>query len=436
MRLRMVVSSLSLLAGFLLSLTHAQDGAPQPPAPAPQPPATASPAPRPATPPAAPADRLDLAKLGPLQKQMALCGTRGADWLSRMNGPNGRFLSGWEPSLGVPLEGDHFLRQAGAAFALARAARLTGEERYAARAAQALLTLLDETVTDPKDEQVRHTPLPSAAVNRLGAAALLVLAVNELPAPPKDLLDRSEQMCNFIRRQARPDGSLRCGDDPAAAADAPEELDGAVTYPGQALYALAASCRLRPAAWKLDLLRKAVAYYAPWWRAHKSAAFVAWQTAAYAEAFLLTREKPFAEAVFEMNDWLLGLQYERIDPRHPKWMGGFASWADGKRADLAPTAGTTAACAESLAHACRVTRQAPDADRHQRYRTALEQALQFLATLQYTGSNTLHFSEDYRPYLVGGFHTSHLDGTLRIDDTQRAVSALALYLEYVVKIGG
>src|SRR5579884_772765 len=187
MRLRTAAAAPLSAAFVLLSLLRAQERPPQP--------AAAAPA-------APPATRLDLDRLTPLQKQMALCGTRGADWLSRMNGLNGRFLPGWEPSLAVALEGDHYLRQAGAAFALARAARLTGEQRYAVRAAQAVLSLLDETVTDPKDAQVRHTFLPSAAANRLGAAALLVLAINELPAPGKDLLDCSEQLCAFIRGQA------------------------------------------------------------------------------------------------------------------------------------------------------------------------------------------------------------------------------------------
>src|SRR5436309_2790055 len=61
--------------------------------------------------------------------------------------------------------------------------------------------------------QVRHTTLPSTVVNRLAAAGLLVLAISELPAPEKDLLDPSEQLCNYIRRQQRPDGSLCYGDD-------------------------------------------------------------------------------------------------------------------------------------------------------------------------------------------------------------------------------
>src|SRR5438309_6504244 len=81
----------------------------------------------------------DLSKLPPLQQQMYLSAQRGAEWLYRMNGADGRFAHGVVPALRTPLEGDHFLRQAGAAVALARAARFTGNEEYTARARQAVL---------------------------------------------------------------------------------------------------------------------------------------------------------------------------------------------------------------------------------------------------------------------------------------------------------
>src|SRR5947209_5821322 len=118
------------------------------------------------------------------------------------------------------------LLHAGAAFTLARAARFTGDERYAARAAQAVLALLDDTAPDPNDAQVRYTALPPGVVNRLGAAGLLIAAINELPAPERDLLDKSEQLCNYVRRQARPDGSLRLNE-----SDTPDDPEGAQLYP-------------------------------------------------------------------------------------------------------------------------------------------------------------------------------------------------------------
>jgi hypothetical protein len=363
---------------------------------------------------------------------MPICARRGAEWLYRMNEVKGRFVYGYVPALRVPLDGDHFLCQAGAAFALARAARFTGEDRYAARAAQAVLALLDETKTDPNDPQVRYTALPPSAINRLGAAGLLVLAAHELPAPQTDLLDKTEQLCNFIRRQARSDGSLACSgvdDSGKLAADDPEAV---LTYPGVALYALIHSHRLRPAPWKLELARKAAGYYRAWWKTHKDPAFVPWQTAAFAELYALTKDSACADFVTDMNDFLCGLQYDHIDPRRQLWYGGFMGWSDGRPVETAPGVGG-ATYAESLAAACGVTHQLGDPDRHERYSAAFERCFQFLVTLQYTDTNTDHFAPWYREKIVGGFHASHQDGNLRIDYTHHAVSALVVYLDQITK---
>jgi hypothetical protein len=363
----------------------------------------------------------DLAQLPPAQQPILLSANRGADWLFRMNGVKGHFVHGYLPALKRELEGDHFLRQAGAAFALARAARFFGEDRYTARAAQAVLALLEDTAPDPKDRSVRACVLPAAVVNRLGAAALLVLAINALPNPQADLLEKSEQLCNHIRRQARPDGSLAAGAEAAGA----EEADD---HAGAALFALARSHRHRPADWKLAMVRKALAYYRPWWRGHKKPASVAWLSAACAEAFLQTRQREFVDFVFEMNDWACGLQYAQIDPQRQHWFGGFMGYASDRAVESPPDVGG-AVYAEGLAAACRAAREAGDPGRHARYTEALDRCWQFLSALQYTESNTLHFADWYRPRLLGAFHASHDDGNLRLDYTQHAVCALLLYLE-------
>jgi hypothetical protein len=369
----------------------------------------------------------DLSKLSPLQRQMDLSAERGADWLYRANRADGRFVPGYVPALNVVLEGDHYLRQAGAAFALARAARFTGNDRHLARARQAVLTLLLDTAPDPQDPKLRHTTLPAALVNRLGAAGLLVLAINELPDPGADLLDQSEQLCAFIGRQQKTDGSLTCTENPATGMAVAEDPEAVNTYPGQALYGLMRSQQHRPAAWKTEVVRKAAAYYRPWWQAHRSMDFVPWQTAAYTEAYLLTKEQLFADVVFEMTDWLCELQYARLDPRHPTWLGGFMGFREGKPNLTEPHVGS-AYFAEGLADACRAARQARDLPRFQRYDTALRSCLQFVTTLQYTDANTTHFVDWYQRALLGGFHATHQDGNLRLDYTQHAVCALVQYL--------
>jgi hypothetical protein len=416
---------LLLLIGVTLSLTYGQDRPSSPSSPS-MPPVQV--APNPVGPAAAVAAKppLDEAHLTKPELPLFQGARRGADWLARLTGDDGRFdgrfLYGWLPALNCKMDGDHYLRQVGAAFALARAARCTGQEKYDAYATHALLSLLDETLTDKNDPQVRCTVLPSIVINRLGAAGLLVLAINELPAPQADLLEKSEQLCNFIRKQARPDGSLCCADLGPDGKPAGEEADAVNQYPGAALYALMRSYKRKPQPWKLDVVRKAVAYYRPWWQAHKNMAFVPWQSAAYTEAYLLTGEKAFAECVFEMNDWMCELQ---------NVVGGFRSWTDGQAVETVPQV-DCAAYAEGLVEACRVARATTDVKRHERYTEAVERCLQFLLTLQYNDINTSHFAVWYREKrLVGGFHLSHQDGNLRIDYTQHAVSALFQYLEHV-----
>jgi hypothetical protein len=431
-RLVWLTSLIMLSAGGLAawSLTQGQDGPPSDP-----PRAKGRPAGPETLVPASTSLARDPSKLTPLQQQLQHSARRGADWLYRMNGPDGRFVHGYLPALKTPMEGDHYLHQVGAAFALARAARFTGEERYAARATQAVLLLLGDTTVEGKDAQaVRFTRFSPAAINRLASAGLLVAAINELPAPEKDLLEQSEQLCNYIRRQQRADGSLHFTEEPSAGEKkAAEDSDGVSLHPGPALYGLMLSQRHRPAAWKTEAVRKALAYYRAWWKANKNPAFVPWQTAAYTEAFLQTKEAAFAEFVFEMNDWLCGLQYDRIDPRRPLWYGGFPEWADGRPAETAPGV-ASAACAEALAEACRAARQQQDGGvRFRRYGEALERCLQFVSTLQYTDANTQHFADWYRPALLGAFHASHQDGNLRIDYNQHAVCALVQYLTHVAR---
>jgi hypothetical protein len=418
---------LTAAACVALSLTHGQER----PAVA-GPPPTTGPAPTtPPTPPAATGSR-DLSHLTDGQKQVLLSCRRGADWLWSMNRADGRFRYGFVPALGRELEGDDYLRQVGAAFALARAARLTGEQRYEMRATQAILALLDETTVDEaKDAPVRHTRLPSALINRLGSAGHLVLAINELPSPKADLLEKSEQLCNYIRKQARTDGLLSCADAAGEGKPTADDGDGVNEYPGVALYALMLSQRHRPAAWKTELVRKAAAFYRPWWQKHKNMEFVPWQTAAYAEAYLATKEQAFAAFVNEMNDYLCEQQHTQTDQRHAEWRGGFRNSADGKP-DAAPHVGS-AVYAESLAHACRAARQAGDVKRFDRYSTAAGECVRFLTLLQYTEGNTTHFDDAYRKSLLGGFFAAHQDGNLRIDYSQHAVSALALYLEDVAR---
>jgi hypothetical protein len=375
----------------------------------------------PATPPPSRPGPRDLSHLTPLQQQMLLVAQRGADWLFRMNSDKGRFIPGYLPALKQEMEGDHYLRQAGAAAALARAARFVGEDGYRARAAQAVLALLDDTMLDPTDATARYTIMPPIAVDRIATAAALVLAVCELPSPQKDVGDAAEQLCHYLHKQARPSGVL-------ATSDVSDKDEDGMLWSGQAAHALLRHHVRAPAGWKVDAARKALTAGRGWWKDHKSLAFACAYTPACSEAFLATKDKDFATFALEMSDWICDLQYTQIEPKRMLWYGGFMSHHAGRTVETPPTI-DSAACAEALVEGCRVAREVGDVTHHQRYTEAVERGLQFLATLQYTEAGSQHFAKWYRPQLVGAFHASHQDGNLRIDYTQHAVSALLGYLE-------
>ncbi len=445
----LMVATGLMCAGFVAwSMGLGQDGAKTDKALLPQSPAGTAPSPKPALPTPThhspltthqageKAPQRDLAGASLLDKQAYLSSQRGVDWLQRVNRPDGRFVFGYLPALRTAMEGDNFQTQVEAALALARAGRFFRDDKAVAVARQALLTLLLDTIVDPKAADVRYTNPPSILVNRLSAAGLLVVAIHELPAPGKDLLDQANQLGNFIRRQQRGDGSLMVMDagGPEADSTTGPGPEGVSLHAGPALAALMrghAGPAVAPAsAWRIEAVRKAAGFYARCWSDKKNLGMIRWHTAAYAEAFRQSKEQAFADAVFAMNDWLCDRQHQELDPRHPLWLGGFKSWADGKDGTEPPDV-SAAASLDSLVEACRTARQAGDVRRWQRYRQAAERSVQFLSTLQYTDANTQHFAEWYRPVLVGGLHRSHQDGNLRLEDTAQSVAALVSYLKLV-----
>jgi hypothetical protein len=370
----------------------------------------------------APFDRFrELDKLPDLTRQLVISAQTGMEWLNRYHQANGLFLYGYLPAVNQPMEGDNYIHQAEAAFVLARAARFTGDERYAVRASQAVLTLMSGTSSDSNSPGVRRPAQPSLVCNRLALAGCLVMAVHELPDAAADLVAKAEELCAFIKQQQREDGTLSYVDAPSD----PVDPDGVNRYVGPALYGIALSQRLKPAAWKGELLRKAMVSYSKYFKEHADPAFVPWMTAACVEAFLATKEKAFVEFAFEMNDWLVTLQYEQSpDPRRPLWRGGFKNIVGDKVETSGP--GVEAGLyAQSLADVCRLVRQmpSPDLTRYDRYRSSLIRSLQFLNTLQFTEANTLHIAANYRLMLIGGFHPTHLDGNLRVDQSAVCVSA-------------
>ena len=409
-------------------------GDPMPPPPRVLPPSVATPPMSPVVP-AAGTRRVEtpliafepLAAFPQPTQQAVRAALHGSSWLTRMNQPQGRFVFGYLPALRQTMEGDHDLKQAHAALAMARSAKFTGDDRQTAVASQAILALMAATKIDPADANCRVPVHSSVMCNRAGFAAILALAVYELPSPDERLVAEAEKLCAFLQKQLRSDGSVHYTDNPA---DVPTQVDpaGVNEHPGYALQAIVTSNRTRPVVWKLEAAKKGAEFYRGAFKAAPHPMLAATMTPALAELYQQTKDATAAAAAFEMNDWLAALQIAPTDPKRPMWAGGFRGWANGQPVDVAPGF-ETGVYLQCLSCACKMTREVPDLQRFGRYRQAALDAAQYLSGLQYTEGNTRHFADTFRANtLIGGFYLSPTDGNLRIDATACCVSGLLQFL--------
>jgi len=330
----------------------------------------------------------------------------GGDWLARMHQADGRFRSGFNPTLARWLDDDSDTRQATATVALSRAAAFTGDAKLTAAAGQAALALFTLTKVAPADAGGRVPVIPAERGNPVAFAAQTVLAVCELPRPDAALLAKAEELCAFLRTHLKPDGSATTDDEAA----------------GLLFQALMASDRHAPMKWKQDAVANAVAYYRPAFKKSPAAGRAVALLPAVAEFGLRTKSEGGCGFAFEMADWLCDRQYTSADARNRSWVGGFKLTAGEPTAASLP-------CAHAVAAVLHLAAQVPDATRFAKYRTATRAALTFARTLQLTAEGTRQFDKGYAAQvLLGGVCGGPSDGCPRLAPTADLIAAELRYL--------
>ena len=356
----------------------------------------------------------EIDKLPPELRGHFVSAQRGMEWLQRHLQLDGKFTPGFLPALAAKTDSDPLQPQIEATATLIRAAVYFKDEQGLTLGKQALLRMLQETMVDPRQPGLRFTSAPDLFVNRLAASGGLLRAIHELPNPPADLVEQGEELANYILSRRRADGAFQFEDEALRA-------DLTQTCTGPALAGLIRGDKRKDNV-RLEALAKACPVHILAWREGKSPTMLADHAAAYADAFVHSGANGFAQAVFELSDWALSQQLPS-DPRQPLTAGGFITWRDGKATTLPPDA-TSAQFVVCLAAGCRTARQAGDAQRHERYRRALDASMRFLGTLQYTESRVLHFADGFRPWVYRGFFNSHQDGNISLQNHQLIVRAL------------
>lgn len=364
----------------------------------------------------------------PAARPVELMARRAADWLAARNRPEGVFSVGFNPALNSACEDEHFLLQVRAAWALARSARVFRQSAYDAKAKQTVLVLLGQTRMDPAQPDARITQLPAASVNRLAAAAGLVLAIHALPEPSTELLTAAEQLAAGLRHAQLDTGLFRVEEAgllvPPGHTSARLEVQ---RTQGWIIQALVTSYGQAPAPWKLEAAQRALLACRSQWQGQRQMELACSVIPGAVEAYLRTKDRTLAETAFEMAEWLTTLQYPP-DPRAVHWQGGFMSWQEGQPSRTLPTLRSASALA-ALADACRAAREAGQVQTYERCRAALERGMVFLASLQYAPANCGHFAESYRPLVVGAFRSAPDDGKIRLSEHAEAVEACLRFLE-------
>jgi hypothetical protein len=366
----------------------------------------------------------DSLKVKPVSRDELQARVRAAsDWFLAVQNPDGSFRYGWEPALDQDLLEESLIRQAGAAVAVSRCAALMNDDRLESAATRAIEYLLLQTKRTEGKFPTRRSIAPYQLVHPVGFSGLLLLAIMEHPSPTNSMRTAGEELANYLRMRQRPDGSIRLGssDDPTEDDEDDREHPGMPYYPGEALLALAKYESKNHIPSSDQAVRKSRDFYWRVWRRSKEPAFVPWQTAAHAELVSRTKDRASAEFVFEMNDWLIQLQYR--ENARAGWAGGFAAYVEGEMVAVEPGI-SSASYAESLADALCVARAMKDSVRERKYTEALFGVLRFINQLQYEPGGVSHFVPEYRSKLVGGFRAGLRQGTVRIDFTQHATLAM------------
>jgi hypothetical protein len=359
----------------------------------------------------------DLNSLPPLTKQMLLTSRRGADWLSRMNGVKGLFSPGIEPAIREEAADEGMLRQIGSAWALNRAAQAFADPKYEARALQSMLCALEETTVDPTDPKARHTSVPQVLMPRLFGTALLALALVDQPSPPSDMVERSEELVNYLRREAQ--NEVRAKSATGTQATHPAGQRYLVAY------TLLKSNKVRPAPWKPELAAALLESA----NGPVDAQAQPWQGLALAEWSRTRGDREAAARLYAACEELVRWQQSKLNPAHPRQLGGFqppvASGNQPAGSQLAPpTTTSSSAILLTLAEAATLSREMGDATRNQALMEAIDRGTQFIAQNQYTEATTQHFAEWYRPLLEGGFRDTERAGTLSLGTQQMALMAM------------
>lgn len=255
---------------------------------------------------------------------------------------------------------------------------------------------------------------------KLGAVALAALAIIEHPQRA-EFSHEEAALLRTVDVLWQGDGSFRTFYLP------PDRNDNQNFYPGEALVLWSELYRREQDADLLARFMTSFEYYRAWHldSENRNPAFVPWHTQAYYTVWTETNDPALRDFIFEMNDWLLGIQ---------EWYGATYDDTKGRFYDSSrpqygpPHASSTGVYLEGLIDAYRLAVAVSDSDRSDRYRLAIRRGLRSVMQLQFADDVDLYYISR-RELALGGIRTTVYNNEIRVDNVQHNLLAVFKILE-------
>jgi hypothetical protein len=247
------------------------------------------------------------------------------------------------------------------------------------------------------------------SLHTLGTTGLYALSLMDSPEAARHA-DLLAGLMAGIEGMQLPDGQFRRHFPPS------QKESSQDYYPGEALLAIARYYRLHPDGDRRALCDKALAFYTKYFRANPNPPFVPWQIQAWGEMARTTRLQRYADFVYEMADYLIGMQIRSSEFPLAIYDGGIDT------ARLGRAGVSTTVYLEGIVDAARTAEVFKDVARAARYREAARRAARFVVQLRFRDEECYYVQSPRE--VVGGVRNTPMDPTLRVDHVQHALAGL------------
>ena len=325
-----------------------------------------------------------------------------SDWQLKMQKEDGSYEYLFNPTTGYYSNTNNLIRQALAASSMANAYQITNNENYLYSSKKNINFILSHL---KQNGNVAYLELNNESI--LGAVAITVIAILELP-DYKKYEKELNLLSNFLLSMQRADGSFKTYYNS-------NQSDDFDFYPGETLLAFVRLYKKTDDNKYLYAVEKSFPFYRKYFGRVKHASFIRWQISAFYEMYEITKNKEYADFVFEMADWIVKQQYGEEDAPYPDFIGGFEQMGG------IPGA-TTPVYVEGISDAYKLAKIVKDENRIKKYGKSLKLASRFILQLQFDDFNAYYLVHPEKA--IGAIKGSLIFNGLRIDYTSHSIVAL------------